>query len=55
MLPGAVRHDNGGVDLLDRPQRRETAAGSGRRLDQSCQCCTHRIVEIGIAEAALVP
>jgi hypothetical protein len=28
-------------------------APSGRRLDQSCQCCTHRVIEIGIGEAVV--
>ena len=26
---------------------------SDRRLDYCCQCCTHRVVEIGIGKAAL--
>jgi hypothetical protein len=41
------------IGLLDRPGQREAAAGSGRRLDQSCQCCTHRVIEIGIGEATM--
>jgi hypothetical protein len=39
--------------VIDGPGWREAAAGSGRRLDQPCQCRTHRVVEIGIGEATV--
>ena len=43
---------------MNLPQAQTTAAGSGgslsgRRLDQPGQRCAHRVVEVGIGEAAV--